>query len=74
VTAGRRSGEPRRVEIVFYRFEESVYLSGIPRPGPRAWLLNLTAEPQFMFHLKHGVVADLPRTGSRAARWRRSAL
>ncbi|HEX3834783.1 MAG TPA: nitroreductase/quinone reductase family protein [Solirubrobacteraceae bacterium] len=59
-TTGRRSGEPRRVEIVFYRFEESVYLSGIPRPGPRAWLLNLTTEPQFMFHLKHGVVADLP--------------
>jgi hypothetical protein len=26
---GRRSGEPRRTEIVFYRFGESVYLSGI---------------------------------------------
>jgi hypothetical protein len=59
-TTGRRSGEPRRIEIVFYRFEDSVYLSGIPGPGPRAWLLNLTAEPHFMFHLKHGVVADLP--------------
>jgi hypothetical protein len=59
-TTGRRSGEPRRIEIVFYRFEASVYLSGVPRPRPRAWLLNLAAEPRFMFHLKHGVVADLP--------------
>jgi deazaflavin-dependent oxidoreductase (nitroreductase family) len=59
-TTGRRSGQPRRIEIVFYRFEDSIYLSGIPRPRPRAWLLNLAAEPHFVFHLKHGVVADLP--------------
>ena len=58
-TTGRRSGEPRRIEIVFYRFEDSIYLSGVPAPRPRAWLLNLSAEPQFTFHLKHGVVADL---------------
>jgi hypothetical protein len=59
-TTGRRSGEPRRIEIVFYRFEDSVYLSGIPGPGPRAWLLNLAAEPRFIFHLKDRVDADLP--------------
>ncbi len=59
-TTGRRSGEPRRIEIVFYRFEDSLYLSGIPGPRPRAWLLNLTAEPHFVFHLKNRVVADLP--------------
>jgi deazaflavin-dependent oxidoreductase (nitroreductase family) len=59
-TIGRRSGEPRRIEIVFYRFEDSIYLSGIPGPRPRSWLLNVTAEPHFIFHLKHGVVADLP--------------
>src|SRR5450755_685239 len=59
-TTGRRSGEPRRIEIVFYRFEDSIYLSGIPGQRPRAWLLNLTADPHFMFHLKHGVIADLP--------------
>jgi len=61
-TTGRRSGEPRRIEIAFYRFEDSIYLSGIPGPRPRSWLLNLTAEPHFIFHLKHGVVADLPAT------------
>src|ERR1019366_179533 len=59
-TVGRRSGEPRRIEIVFYWFEDSIYLSGIPGPRIRDWLANLTAEPHFTFHLKHGVVADLP--------------
>lgn len=59
-TTGRRSGVPRRIEIVFYRFEDAVFLSGIPAPRPRDWLLNLTAQPHFTFHLKHGPVADLP--------------
>lgn len=59
-TVGRRSGEPRRIEICFYRFEDATYLSGIPGPRPRDWLLNLTDDPHFVFHLKNGVVADLP--------------
>jgi deazaflavin-dependent oxidoreductase (nitroreductase family) len=59
-TTGRTSGEPRRIEIVFYQFEGDVYLSGIPAPKKRAWLANLAAEPVFTFHLKNGVVADLP--------------
>jgi hypothetical protein len=63
-TTGRRSGEPRRIETAFYRFEDSVYLSGIPGPKPRAWLLNLIDEPNFTFHLKHAVTADLPATGT----------
>lgn len=63
-TTGRRSGDPRRIEIVFYRFEDSVYLSGIPAERPRGWLLNLTDEPRFLVHLKHGVVADLQATAT----------
>src|SRR5580700_4342525 len=59
-TTGRRSGKPRRIEICFYRLGDSIYLSGIPGPRTRDWLANLTAEPHFIFHLKHGVVADLP--------------
>jgi deazaflavin-dependent oxidoreductase (nitroreductase family) len=59
-TTGRRSGHPRRIEICFYRFEDSVYLSGVPGPRTRDWLANLTAEPRFTFHLKNSVVADLP--------------
>jgi deazaflavin-dependent oxidoreductase (nitroreductase family) len=62
-TTGRRSGEPRRIETVFYRHGEDIYLSGIPARKPRAWLLNLEADPRFTFHLKQGVVADLPAVG-----------
>jgi len=62
-TTGRNSGQPRRIEIVFYRYDDSIYLSGIPGPR-RAWLLNLAAEPHFVFHLKHRVVADLPATAA----------
>ena len=63
-TTGRRSGDPRRIEIVFYRFRDSVYLSGIPAERTRDWLLNLTDEPRFILHLKHGVVAALPATAA----------
>ncbi len=63
-TTGRRSGQPRRIEIVFYRLGDDVYLSGIPAAKPRDWLLNLSADPQFTVHLKHGVVADLPATAT----------
>jgi hypothetical protein len=59
-TTGRSSGRPRRIEIVFYRVDGSIYLSGIPAPTRRDWLANLSAEPHFTFHLKHDVVADLP--------------
>jgi len=61
-TTGRRSGKPRRLEIVFYRLDDDIYLSGIPAPKTRDWLANLAAQPQFTFHLKHGVVADLAAT------------
>ena len=63
-TTGRRSGQPRRIEIVFYRSADDIYLSGIPAPKMRDWLANLTADPQFTFHLKHGVIADLPATAT----------
>ena len=63
-TTGRRSGEPRRIEIVFYRSGDEIYLSGIPGPKTRDWLANLAAQPSFTFHLKHGVVADLPATAT----------
>ena len=63
-TTGRRSGEPRRIEIAFYRLDDDIYLSGIPGPKTRNWLANLVVQPQFTFHLKHDVVADLPATAT----------
>ncbi len=63
-TTGRRTGQPRRIEIVFYREGDDIYLSGIPAPKQRDWLINLRAKPQFTFQLKHGVTADLPATAT----------
>jgi len=63
-TTGRRTGAPRRIEIVFYRAGEDIYLSGIPRRKTRSWLANLAAHPQFTFHLKHNIVADLAATAT----------
>jgi deazaflavin-dependent oxidoreductase (nitroreductase family) len=62
-TTGRKSGEPRRIEIVFFNFGGRLYISGMPRADrTRAWLHNLRANPSFTFHLKQGVHADLPAT------------
>jgi deazaflavin-dependent oxidoreductase (nitroreductase family) len=59
-TTGRRSGRPRRIEIVFHNIGGRIYISGMPRPEKRDWLLNLGAEPRFTFHLKGQTRADLP--------------
>jgi len=62
-TTGRRTGQPRRIEIVFFNLGGRIYITGIPNPRhQRAWLLNLAANPSFTFHLKGPVVADLDAT------------
>jgi deazaflavin-dependent oxidoreductase (nitroreductase family) len=61
-TMGRKSGEARRIEIVFHVFDGKVYISGFPRPQKRSWLANLEGHPDFTFHLKNEVKADLPAT------------
>src|SRR2546430_15684061 len=61
-TTGRRSGEPRRLEIVFHNIDGRIYISGTPYPRKRRWLLNLEADPHFNFHLKGRTSADLPAT------------
>jgi len=57
-TIGRGSGLPRRIETWFYRVDDRVYLTG--SPGRRDWYANLLATPDFTFHLKQRVAADLP--------------
>ena len=61
-TTGRRTGLPRRIEIVFHNFDGRIYITGSPSRRTRAWLHNLQADPQFTFHLKRTVRADLPAT------------
>jgi deazaflavin-dependent oxidoreductase (nitroreductase family) len=62
-TTGRRTGLPRRVEIVFHNIDGRLIISGTPRADRRrAWLYNLEADPKLTFHLKGAVHADLPAT------------
>ena len=63
-TTGRRTGEPRRVEIVFHNMDGRLIISGMPRADrKRAWLINLESDPHLTFHLKGGAAeADLPAT------------
>ncbi|MGH2418852.1 MAG: nitroreductase/quinone reductase family protein [Candidatus Limnocylindria bacterium] len=61
-TTGRKTGQPRRIELVFHNIGGRIYISG--RPGwPRGWIANLHADPRMTFHLKGPVVADLPAVG-----------
>jgi len=62
-TTGRKTGEPRRLEIVFHNIDGRLIITGSPRAErTRAWIYNLEADPELIFHLKGAVVADLPAT------------
>ena len=61
-TTGRKTGEPRRIEIVFHNVGGRIFISGIPSKRQRAWLGNLEKSPRFTFHLKGATHADLPAT------------
>jgi deazaflavin-dependent oxidoreductase (nitroreductase family) len=51
-TTGRRSGEPRTIEIVFHAIGGRVYISGIPARRRRSWLANLAADPRLTLGLR----------------------
>ena len=57
-TTGRKTGQPRRIEIWCHNLDGNLYLSGLPRPC--SWYANLCAHPNFMLHLKESAQADLP--------------
>jgi len=62
-TTGRRTGNPRRIEIVFHRIDGRMWISGMPSSRKRAWLANLESDPHLIVHLKGPLaVADLPAT------------
>jgi deazaflavin-dependent oxidoreductase (nitroreductase family) len=57
-TTGRKSGQPRRIEIaLIYVDDETYVLSG--GPGPRSWHANLLANPELTVHVKKSAQADL---------------
>jgi deazaflavin-dependent oxidoreductase (nitroreductase family) len=59
-TTGRKSGDPRRLEIVLHNIDGRLYISGAPSRQRRSWLANLNASPNLTVHLKRGIKADLP--------------
>ena len=57
-TTGRKSGQPRRIEIWFHNLDGILYITGLP--GSRGWYANIIADPRMTFHLKETTAADLP--------------
>ena len=57
-TTGRKTGQSRRIEIWFHNLDGDLYITGLPRPCN--WYANFLAHPDFIFHLKETLQADLP--------------
>jgi deazaflavin-dependent oxidoreductase (nitroreductase family) len=55
-TTGRKSGEPRTLEIWFHRIDSRYYITGWP--GVRGWYANLLDNPRFTVHLKQSATAS----------------
>ncbi len=63
-TTGRRTGNPRRIEIFMHNLGGRLVISGTPVAGrTRAWIHNVGAEPRVTIHLKsRGLSADVEGT------------
>ena len=63
-TTGRRTGQPRRIEIFLHSLDGRLLISGMPRPDrTRAWLRNVADDPRITLHLKGPhAVADVAAT------------
>ena len=62
-TTGRRSGQPRRIEIFLHEKDGLLFITGVPRADrTRDWIHNITADSQVSVHLKQSVTADIPAT------------
>ncbi|WP_199423661.1 nitroreductase family deazaflavin-dependent oxidoreductase [Actinotalea solisilvae] len=59
-TTGRRTREPRRIEIYLHELDGRLFISGMPFPTKRQWLRNVEADPHVTIHLKRGLTADVP--------------
>ena len=61
-THGRKSGQPRRVEIAYHVIDGRLFISGVPYPRRRGWLANLDADPSLTLHLRKPVPRDVAAT------------
>src|SRR5260370_16725120 len=51
-TVGRKSGKPRRLEIVFHNIDGRIYINGTPPPPRPTWLAHPAANPRLTVHLQ----------------------
>ena len=61
-TLGRRTNQLIRMEIWFHNLAGRLYITGTP--GRRDWYANPVSNPDFTFHLKGSVHADLSARAS----------
>ncbi|XGX79137.1 hypothetical protein LQK93_01936 [Terrabacter sp. BE26] len=88
-TTGRRTGQPRRIEIFLHSEDDQLFITGMPRADrTRDWIHNIKADPHVVIHLKQSVVADVAATArvvtdpderrpyieAAARRWRRTDI
>ncbi|MFN8442605.1 MAG: nitroreductase/quinone reductase family protein [Caldilineaceae bacterium] len=57
---GRKTGQPRKFEIMLHRDAGRYYIAG--QPQPKSWYANMLATPEITLHLKQSAQADLPAT------------
>ncbi|NND02814.1 MAG: nitroreductase family deazaflavin-dependent oxidoreductase, partial [Acidimicrobiia bacterium] len=68
-TFGRRSGEPARIEIWWFYFEDQFIVTG--SPGRRDWMANAAANPRVIVHANGDSYHGQARPVSDRARRRR---
>jgi deazaflavin-dependent oxidoreductase (nitroreductase family) len=62
-TTGRRTGQPRRIEIFLHSDDGQLFITGMPRAErTRDWIHNVTADPHVVVHPKQSVTVDVPAT------------
>ena len=62
-TIGRRTGQPRRIEIFLHVEDGRLFITGMPvADRTRDWIHNIRADSHVVLHLKRSVVADVPAT------------
>jgi len=63
-TTGRRTGQPRKIEIFLHDKDGLLFISGMPRADrTRDWIHNVTADPHVVVHLKQSrTPVDIPAT------------
>ena len=62
-TTGRRTGQPRRIEIVFHNIDGRIYISGMPASSTACLAAEPRADPSLTMHLTAvSPTADLTAT------------